>query len=122
RREKVIAAVRLPFLGKCERLPHIDRPPKQRVFEPGRHDAYNLNGLSVELNCASHYVWVAAKTFGPKAIGQNHNVVSARFKLFRVEYAASRRRDFQHWKEVGGCRKAQQTFRCLALLSQITVH
>ena len=103
RREIVVAAVRLPFRSKGEWLPDIDWAPKDRMFESGRHHADYLDCLSVELNRASDYVWVASKTARPKTIGQDDDVVSARLKLFRFEYTAARRSHFQHGKEIGGC-------------------
>src|SRR2546423_1702388 len=90
------------------------------MIESGRHHADYLNRLSVELNCASDYVWVATKTARPKTISQDYDVVSTRLELFRFEYTAARRGRSQQRKEIGGCCEAEQTLRCLPLFGEVT--
>src|SRR5688500_15682204 len=90
------------------------------MFEAGRHNANNLDCLSVELDFSSHDIWVAAKTASPKKIAQDDHVISARLEFFRVEKTAAFRWYSEEWKKVGGCREAEQTLRCLSLFGEIT--
>ncbi len=120
RREVVGASIRFPFRSKRQWLPDIDRPPEDRVFESGRHHAYYLHCLSIELDLSSYNVWVASETARPKTIGEDHHVISAGLELFGFEYTATRGRHSQHRKEVGGRSETEKTFRCLSLFSEIT--
>src|SRR5688572_6588224 len=119
-RELVGVAVPSLFLSKRQWLPHIYRPPQDRMFESGRHDPDYLDGLSVKLDCASEYVWVTSKTAGPKTIRQDNNIVSAGLELFRSENATVCRRHSKHWEKIGGSRDAEQTCYLLPLFSQVT--
>src|SRR5215216_1244621 len=120
RRKKVAASIRFAFRSKRQRLPDVDRAPKNRMFESGRHHADYLYCFSVELYFSSHHSWVAPETARPKTIAEDDSVISARLEFFGFEYAAVRRCDSQHWKEIGGGCEAEQTFRCLPLLGEVT--
>jgi hypothetical protein len=90
------------------------------MFETGRHHADYLHCLSVKLNRASDYAWIASETTRPKTIGQDNHVVRARLELFRFKDTAVRRRHSKHGKEIGGACQAEQTFRRLSLSGHIT--
>ena len=113
RREKARAAICLLFRSERQWLPDVDRAPKHRVIETGRHNADDLHGLPVELNFSSEYVWVVSKMARPKSIAQDYRIINTRLEFFGFKYTTVRGCDSHQWEEIRGRFEADQAFGCL---------
>src|SRR6185503_6708952 len=102
RREKAGAAIRFLFRSERQRLPGVDRAPKHRMIETGRHHADDLHCLSVELNFSTYDVRITSKTPCPKTVAQHYNVINTRLEFFGFEHTTVRRCDAHQWKEIRG--------------------
>src|SRR6185503_3060762 len=109
RSEKGGTAIRFLFRSERQRLPGVDRSPKHRMIETGRHHADDLHCLSVELNFSSDYVWVVSKTAGPESIAQHDDVINTRLKFFRFEHTTVRWCDSHQGKEILSCGEVDQS-------------
>ncbi len=90
------------------------------MIETGGHHADDLHCFSVELNFSSDYVWVISETARPKSIAQDDYVINTRLEFFGFKHTAVRGCDSQQWKEIRGCREAEQALGCLPVFGETT--
>src|SRR6185503_6404550 len=119
-REKAGAAIRFLFRSEGQRLPGVDRSPKHRMIEPGRHHADYLHGFSVELNFSTDDARITSKTPRPTTIAQDDHVINTRLKFFGFKYTAVGGLDSHQREEIRGCCEVDQALGCLPVFGEST--
>src|SRR6185503_13062482 len=112
-REKAGAAIRFLFRSEGQRLPGVDRAPKHRVIETGRHHADDLHCFSVKLNFSTYDARITSKTPRPKTVAQHDYIINTRLEFFGFEHTAVRGCNSHQWKEIRGCCEIDQALGCL---------
>src|SRR5215207_2690883 len=120
RREKAGAAIGFLFRSERQRLPGVDRAPKHRMIETGRHHADDLHCFSVELNFSTYNARITSKTPRPKTVAQHDYIINTRLEFFWFKHTTVRGCDSHQREEIRGCCEVDQALGCLPVFGEST--